>query len=60
MVDLSLLFVMAAPPNESNGYLRVRCNGGLNQQRSAVGNFPPSHLSALDVFSASICLFIIG
>ncbi|RWW88236.1 hypothetical protein BHE74_00002897 [Ensete ventricosum] len=24
------------PPNESNGYLRVRCNGGLNQQRSAV------------------------
>lgn len=27
---------MTAPPNESNGYLKVRCNGGLNQQRSAV------------------------
>ena len=29
---------MAAPPalSESSGYLRVRCNGGLNQQRSAV------------------------
>jgi hypothetical protein len=29
---------VAAPPapSESNGYLRVRCNGGLNQQRSAV------------------------
>lgn len=26
----------AAPPKETNGYLRVRCNGGLNQQRSAV------------------------
>ncbi|KAA3485653.1 GDP-fucose protein O-fucosyltransferase [Gossypium australe] len=24
------------PPKETNGYLRVRCNGGLNQQRSAV------------------------
>ena len=33
---VSLCF--AAPPteSESNGYLRVRCNGGLNQQRSAV------------------------
>ncbi|XP_052174205.1 O-fucosyltransferase 1-like isoform X15 [Diospyros lotus] len=26
------------PPKESNGHLRVRCNGGLNQQRSAICN----------------------
>ncbi|WCJ33176.1 O-fucosyltransferase family protein [Euphorbia peplus] len=26
------------PPKESSGYLRVRCNGGLNQQRTAICN----------------------
>ncbi|KAG5514774.1 hypothetical protein RHGRI_035984 [Rhododendron griersonianum] len=27
-----------SPPVRSNGFLRVRCNGGLNQQRSAICN----------------------
>lgn len=29
-------FNVTAPRTETNGYLKVRCNGGLNQQRSAV------------------------
>jgi len=37
MLNDTFQFVnVIAPPNKSNGFLRVRCNGGLNQQRSAV------------------------
>ena len=36
MLFLFGVVFVSAPPTESNGYLRVRCNGGLNQQRSAV------------------------
>ncbi|PNY14607.1 DUF246 domain-containing protein at1g04910-like protein [Trifolium pratense] len=30
--------ICSSPPSKSNGYLRVRCNGGLNQQRTAISN----------------------
>ena len=49
-------YIVAAPPKETNGYLRVRCNGGLNQQRSAVCNlFLPKSLNLQ--YYIFVCIF---
>ena len=47
---------MTAPPSESNGYLKVRCNGGLNQQRSAVSI---SYISRTLVFFHALSAFFV-